>query len=187
MISAMFWIQRVMFVHPAKRILVRSSMSYAESRKLLGIDSSSKLCRKTARDAYFRLAKQCHPDSATDGNADSALFGRLAEAYAKILETDFEQAMESNNETASKSNKALWAKFFYGNIESEIIVDDSLISSILDASKLTSGGLDRGGMWELVHEFRRQAIISETQKEIQLIEETPISTVAIPATRTKKR
>ena len=57
-----------------------------------------------------------------------------------------------------------------------IYVDVSTVVGVLDAARLSSGGLDKGGMWELVslmehnmkgHELPTMGVLSGTQTEAE--------------------
>jgi DnaJ-class molecular chaperone len=145
----------------AAKILLGLGLSSA-ARNSVAID----IDQKELRNRYYALAKQCHPDSAEVANKDAEKFNALAEAYAllsgraKQLHECVTAATEQRPEhrpTGSQhqhSAHTIWSALFFGTVLHEVQLDAQSLEEILAASALEQGGLDKGGMWELVRNMK---------------------------------
>ncbi|KAJ8602575.1 hypothetical protein CTAYLR_008772 [Chrysophaeum taylorii] len=99
---------------------------------VLGVTQATS--RSEIREAYYRLAKQNHPDA----GGCARLFARLAEAYAAASLPSAAAALPPNLGDALD---------LYLEVEEERRA--AIAAELREAAQLSSGGLDRGGMWML--------------------------------------
>ncbi len=129
------------------------------SKQLQNKESGDQLTlnRKYIRNAYYQLAKECHPDSAEVNKKDIKWFNALAEAYATLIEIRIPVVSgdNSNPDNSNESNQVqyAWSKLFYNSINNNIDIDINTTNEVLLAATLSRGGLDRGGLWAFVDNF----------------------------------
>ena len=130
-------------------------LSKYNARKLLGLRRFDKTeeSRVELRDKYFNMAKHCHPDSAEIGNKDAKKFALISEAYAVLVDGTNKIDLNPNGATNEDAINLAWAKMFFGSLAQEVTVSQDVIDGILDASLLSRGGLDKGGLWDFVDKF----------------------------------
>ena len=124
----------------------RRNLSWA--LETLGVKATTNI--KTVRNIYYTEAKKCHPDASSCLSSDPLRFSNLAEAYSIICERN-EQTLSTKikSQEVLNYNSHVWARLFYGTIEREVSVDADIIEALCEASKLSAGGLDKEGLWEL--------------------------------------
>ena len=134
-------VQAAMRTRGAVRALTSTTRSTALQR--LGCSEASS--REAIRDAYYRLAKACHPDQ----GGSAAEFRALAAAYERALrggeQTD---AADATPEHGFASDDPLAV---YVRVERERAA--AMRRELAEAAKLNSGGLDKGGMWWLAEQM----------------------------------
>jgi glycine cleavage system H lipoate-binding protein len=96
------------------------------------------------RDAYYRLAKACHPDQ----GGSAAEFRALAAAYERALNGDDVDAPNATPEHGFAADDPLAV---YVRVERERAA--AMRRELAEAAKLNSGGLDKGGMWWLAEQM----------------------------------
>ena len=128
-------------------------LSMFRARELLGLRRLDRTdeSRTELRDKYFQLAKQCHPDSAEIGQKNGDKFALLSEAYVVLCNDPLDSHI--NHSKYHESMKVVWAKLFFGQLEADRTVSQDVVNGILDASSLSRGGLDKGGLWDFVDKF----------------------------------
>lgn len=152
---------------------VKTASALRSARALLGISvtAAGANSHRELRDAYYQLAKKCHPDSAAEGFQDPKRFNELAEAYALLRDhldfvssepsatTDKNDESESiwvSNYTGKKTtNSDVWSRLFFGSVVEEIGIDKLTLNEVMEAAEMSQGGPDKGGMWDLVHNMSR--------------------------------
>ena len=112
--------------------------------------------KATLRQAYYKQALKCHPDSPNAEKKDPVRFNQLAQAYALLTGrssdiscTESASTRDQNPGGVRYTKEEIWSLHFFGRIKDELEVDRHLINEVIEASALQQGGLDRGGMWEL--------------------------------------
>ena len=133
-------------VHPSLRTrAVRALSSTTRSAALQRLGCSEASSREAIRDAYYRLAKACHPDQ----GGSAAEFRALAAAYERALSGG------GDADTADTTPKHGFAAddplAVYVRVERERA--EKMRRELAEAATLASGGLDKGGMWWLAEQM----------------------------------
>jgi len=123
------------------RALSSSSGARARALAALGCDGAS--TRETVRDAFYARAKAAHPDGG-GGAASAAAFRALAEAYEAATSAPAAAAPVPAAPAADARADPL-AVFL--RVEKERAA--GLRRELARAAALSSGGLDKGGLWLL--------------------------------------
>lgn len=100
--------------------------------------------RDKIRDAYYRLAKSCHPDQ----GGSAAEFRALAAAYESALRGEDLDAPDATPAHGAAADDPLAV---YVRVEREHAA--AMRRELADAAKLASGGLDKGGLWWLAEQM----------------------------------
>ena len=124
---------------------VRALSSTTRSAALQRLGCSEASSREAIRDAYYRLAKACHPDQ----GGSAAEFRALAEAYERALRGDAADAPD--DATPEHGFAADDPLSVYVRVERERAA--AMRRELAEAAKLNSGGLDKGGMWWLAEQM----------------------------------
>ena len=134
-------------VHASLRVsrgAVRA-LSSTRSAALQRLGCTEASSREAIRDAYYRLAKACHPDQ----GGSAAEFRALAAAYERALSGGGDAA------TADTTPKHGFAAddplAVYVRVERERAA--AMRRELAEAATLASGGLDKGGMWWLAEQM----------------------------------
>jgi len=122
---------------------VRALSSRSAALQRLGCSEASS--REAIRDAYFKLAKACHPDQ----GGSAADFRALASAYELALRGD--DAADAPDATPEHGFAADDPLAVYVRVERERAA--AMRRELAEAAKLNSGGLDKGGMWWLAEQM----------------------------------
>ena len=128
----------------ASRGAVRALSSTTRSAALQRLGCSEASSREAVRDAYYRLAKACHPDQ----GGSAAEFRALAAAYERALNGDDADAPNATPEHGFAADDPLAV---YVRVERERAA--AMRRELAEAAKLNSGGLDKGGMWWLAEQM----------------------------------
>ena len=128
----------------ASRGAVRVLSSTTRSAALQRLGCSEASSREAVRDAYYRLAKACHPDQ----GGSAAEFRALAAAYERALNGDDADAPNATPEHGFAADDPLAV---YVRVERERAA--AMRRELAEAAKLNSGGLDKGGMWWLAEQM----------------------------------
>jgi len=120
-----------------------SSTTRGAALERLGCTEASS--REAIRDAYYRLAKACHPDQ----GGSAAEFRALAAAYETALRGD--DAADTADTTPAHGFAADDPLAVYVRVERERAA--AMRRELAEAAKLNSGGLDKGGMWWLAEQM----------------------------------
>ena len=124
---------------------VRALSSTTRSAALQRLGCSEASSREAIRDAYYRLAKACHPDQ----GGSAAEFRALAAAYERALKDDDDaDAAETTPEHGFAADDPLAV---YVRVERERAA--AMRWELAEAATLASGGLDKGGMWWLAEQM----------------------------------
>ena len=121
------------------------ALSSGRSDALQRLGCSEASSREAIRDAYYRLAKACHPDQ----GGSAAEFRALAEAYERALRGDAADAPD--DATPEHGFAADDPLSVYVRVERERAA--AMRRELAEAAKLNSGGLDKGGMWWLAEQM----------------------------------
>jgi len=133
-------------VHPSLRTrAVRALSSTTRSAALQRLGCSEASSREAIRDAYYRLAKACHPDQ----GGSAAEFRALAAAYERALSGD--DTADAPDATPEHGFAADDPLAVYVRVERERAA--AMRRELAEAAKLNSGGLDKGGMWWLAEQM----------------------------------
>ena len=124
---------------------VRALSSTTRSAALQRLGCTETSSREAIRDAYYRLAKACHPDQ----GGSAAEFRALAEAYERALRGDAADAPD--DATPEHGFAADDPLSVYVRVERERAA--AMRRELAEAAKLNSGGLDKGGMWWLAEQM----------------------------------
>ena len=124
---------------------VRALSSTTRSAALQRLGCTEASSREAIRDAYYRLAKACHPDQ----GGSAAEFRALAAAYETALRGGDDA--ESPDATPEHGFAADDPLAVYVRVERERAA--SMRRELAEAAKLNSGGLDKGGMWWLAEQM----------------------------------
>ena len=124
---------------------VRALSSTTRSAALQRLGCTDASSREVIRDAYYRLAKACHPDQ----GGSAAEFRALAEAYECALRGGNDaDAADTTPEHGFAADDPLAV---YVRVERERAA--AMRRELSEAAKLNSGGLDKGGMWWLAEQM----------------------------------
>ena len=115
------------------------------SAALQRLGCSETSSREAIRDAYYKLAKACHPDQ----GGSAAEFRALASAYELALRGD--DAADAPDATPEHGFAADDPLAVYVRVERERAA--AMRRELAEAAKLNSGGLDKGGMWWLAEQM----------------------------------
>ena len=129
----------------ASRGAVRALSSTTRSAALQRLGCTEASARKAVRDAYYKLAKACHPDQ----GGSAAEFRALAAAYKTALRGD--DAADTADTTPAHGFAADDPLAVYVRVERERAA--AMRRELAEAAKLNSGGLDKGGMWWLAEQM----------------------------------
>ena len=122
---------------------IRALSGRSDALQRLGCSEASS--REAIRDAYYKRAKASHPDQ----GGSAAEFRALAEAYASALRGgDDADATDATPEHGFAADDPLAV---YVRVERERAA--AMRRELADAAKLSSGGLDKGGMWWLAEQM----------------------------------
>ena len=124
---------------------VRALSSTTRSAALQRLGCSEASSREAIRDAYYKLAKACHPDQ----GGSAAEFRALASAYELALRGD--DAADAPDATPEHGFAADDPLAVYVRVERERAA--AMRRELAEAAKLNSGGLDKGGMWWLAEQM----------------------------------
>ena len=129
----------------ASRGTVRALSSTTRSAALQRLGCTEASSREAIRDAYYKLAKACHPDQ----GGSAAEFRALAAAYERALSGG------GDADTADTTPKHGFAAddplAVYVRVERERA--EKMRRELAEAATLASGGLDKGGMWWLAEQM----------------------------------
>ena len=134
-------------VHASMRAsrAVRALSSTTRSAALQRLGCTEASSREAIRDAYYRLAKACHPDQ----GGSAAEFRALASAYERALRGG------DDADTADTAPEHGFARddplAVYVRVERERAA--AMRRELAEAATLASGGLDKGGMWWLAEQM----------------------------------
>ena len=121
------------------------ALSSGRSDALQRLGCSEASSREAIRDAYYKLAKACHPDQ----GGSAAEFRALASAYERALSGDADaDAADTTPEHGFATDDPLAV---YVRVERERAA--AMRRELAEAAKLNSGGLDKGGMWWLAEQM----------------------------------
>ena len=124
---------------------VRALSSTTRSAALQRLGCTEASSREAIRDAYYKLAKACHPDQ----GGSAAEFRALAAAYERALSGG------GDADTADTTPKHGFAAddplAVYVRVERERA--EKMRRELAEAAKLNSGGLDKSGMWWLAEQM----------------------------------
>ena len=135
---------------------VRALSSTTRSAALQRLGCSEASSREAMRDAYYRLAKACHPDQ----GGSAAEFRALASAYELALRGgDDADTADTTPEHGFASDDPLAV---YVRVERERAA--AMRRELAEAAKLNSGGLDKGGMWWLAEQMAGEGGAEEVEK-----------------------
>ena len=123
--------------------VIRALSGRSDALQRLGCTEAS--ARKAVRDAYYKLAKACHPDQ----GGSAAEFRALAAAYKTALRGD--DAADTADTTPAHGFAADDPLAVYVRVERERAA--AMRRELAEAAKLNSGGLDKGGMWWLAEQM----------------------------------
>ena len=124
---------------------VRALSSTTRSAALQRLGCTEASSREAIRDAYYRLAKACHPDQ----GGSAAEFRALASAYERALRGgDDADATDTTPEHGFAADDPLAV---YVRVERERAA--AMRRELAEAAKMSSGGLDKGGMWWLAEQM----------------------------------
>ena len=140
----------------ASRGAVRVLSSTTRSAALQRLGCSEASSREAVRDAYYKLAKACHPDQ----GGSAAEFRALATAYERALRGD--DAADAPDATPEHGFAADDPLAVYVRVERERAA--ALRRELAEAAKLNSGGLDKGGMWWLAEQMAGEQGPEEVSK-----------------------
>jgi hypothetical protein len=127
------------------RSKVRALSSTTRSAALERLGCTEASSREAIRDAYYRLAKACHPDQ----GGSAADFRALAAAYETALRSD--DAADTADTTPAHGFAADDPLAVYVRVERERAA--AMRRELAEAATLASGGLDKGGMWWLAEQM----------------------------------
>ena len=135
-------------VHASMRTrgAVRALSSTTRSAALQRLGCTEASSREAIRDAYYRLAKACHPDQ----GGSAAEFRALAAAYERALRGGDDEA-DTTDTTPEHGFAADDPLAVYVRVERERAA--AMRRELAEAAKLNSGGLDKGGMWWLAEQM----------------------------------
>ena len=140
----------------ASRGNVRALSSTTRSVALQRLGCTEASSREAIRDAYYRLAKACHPDQ----GGSAAEFRALAAAYERALSGgDDADAADETPEHGFAADDPLAV---YVRVERERAA--AMRRELAEAAKLNSGGLDKGGMWWLAEQMSGEGGPEEVAK-----------------------
>ena len=125
---------------------VRALSSTTRSAALQRLGCTEASTREAIRDAYYRLAKACHPDQ----GGSAAEFRALASAYERALRGGDDDA-DTTDATPAHGFAADDPLAVYVRVERERAA--AMRRELAEAAKLNSGGLDKGGMWWLAEQI----------------------------------
>ena len=125
---------------------VRALSSTTRSAALQRLGCTEASTREAIRDAYYRLAKACHPDQ----GGSAAEFRALASAYERALRGGDDDA-DTTDATPAHGFAADDPLAVYVRVERERAA--AMRRELAEAAKLNSGGLDKGGMWWLAEQM----------------------------------
>ena len=123
---------------------IRALSGRSDALQRLGCTEASS--REAIRDAYYRLAKACHPDQ----GGSAAEFRALASAYERALRGGGDDA-DTADTTPEHGFAADDPLAVYVRVERERAA--AMRRELAEAAKLNSGGLDKGGMWWLAEQM----------------------------------
>ena len=124
----------------------RALSSTTRSAALQRLGCSEASSREAIRDAYYRLAKACHPDQ----GGSAAEFRALATAYERALRGSDEK-VDATDTTPEHGFAADDPLAVYARVERERAA--AMRRELAEAAKMSSGGLDKGGMWWLAEQM----------------------------------
>ena len=123
--------------------VIRALSGRSDALQRLGCTEASS--REAIRDAYYKLAKACHPDQ----GGSAAEFRALATAYERALRGD--DAADAPDATPEHGFARDDPLAVYVRVERERAA--AMRRELAEAAKLNSGGLDKGGMWWLAEQM----------------------------------
>ena len=123
--------------------VIRALSGRSDALQRLGCSEASS--REAIRDAYYNLAKACHPDQ----GGSAAEFRALATAYECALRSGDDD--DTADATPAHGFAADDPLAVYVRVERERAA--ALRRELAEAAKLNSGGLDKGGMWWLAEQM----------------------------------
>ena len=129
----------------ASRGAVRALSSTTRSAALQRLGCTEASSREAVRDAYYKLAKACHPDQ----GGSAAEFRALAAAYERLLRGGDDA--DATDTTPAHGFAADDPLAVYVRVERERAA--AMRRELAEAAKLNSGGLDKGGMWWLAEQM----------------------------------
>ena len=132
-------------VHASLRGAVRALSSTTRSAALQRLGCTEASSREAVRDAYYKLAKACHPDQ----GGSAAEFRALAAAYERLLRGGDDA--DATDTTPAHGFAADDPLAVYVRVERERAA--AMRRELADAATLASGGLDKGGMWWLAEQM----------------------------------
>ena len=134
-----------------------SSRRRVEALQLLGLNERSAPSRESIRDAFYALAKQHHPDVKPDG---LEFFKKLAAAFETLqrAETDGGGGADwggwadgDGDDGFEMTGEAADPIAVFLRVEKERAAE--LRRELGAAAKLSSGGLDKEGLWALAEQM----------------------------------
>ena len=131
----------------ANRGAVRALSSTTRSAALQRLGCSEASSREAIRDAYYKRAKACHPDQ----GGSAAEFRALAAAYERALHGGDDDADAGSDTTPEHGFAADDPLAVYVRVERERAA--AMRRELAEAAKMSSGGLDKGGMWWLAEQM----------------------------------
>ena len=123
--------------------VIRALSGRSDALQRLGCSEASS--REAVRDAYYKLAKACHPDQ----GGSAAEFRALAAAYERALSGGDDA--DAPDATPAHGFAADDPLAVYVRVERERAA--ALRRELAEAATLASGGLDKGGMWWLAEQM----------------------------------
>ena len=135
---------------------VRALSSTTRSAALQRLGCTEASSREAIRDAYYRLAKACHPDQ----GGSAAEFRALAAAYEGALRGG--EDADTADATPEHGFAADDPLAVYVRVERERAA--AMRRELAEAAKLNSGGLDKGGMWWLAEQMAGEGGAEEVAK-----------------------
>lgn len=132
-----------------------SSRRRVEALQLLGLNERSAPSRESIRDAFYALAKQHHPDVKPDG---LEFFKKLAAAFETLQRAETDGGADwsgwadgDGDDGFEMTGEAADPIAVFLRVEKERAAE--LRRELGAAAKLSSGGLDKEGLWALAEQM----------------------------------